>query len=216
MGRIRIAIFCWGFWAAVAYGQYHLTEIGGSGGIGINVSTNNSKIHNGVAWNTQGFVSHYVCGKSFGYHGALGYRGFVNTEEVYQLPSIVGPKTYGNTKFAFHYVDAGFYFKVRRHNYHRPKEACLLIGPQLNVLLAATANRQPYKTDDWRRVLPVALGIHISTPIRIPFILGTKAQLEPAIEYYFTDNAKNISDRPAALRTLNLTINLKIHLWDNR
>ena len=205
------------FWAAFAsYGQYHLTEIGGSGGAGMNISTHNSKIHNGIAWSIQGFASHYICGKSFGYHGMLGYRGFVNKEEVYQLPSIVGPKTYGTTKFVFHYLDVGAYFKVRRHNYHRPKEACLLIGPQLNVLLAATANRQPYRTDDWRHILPVVLGVHISVPIRIPFILNTKAQIEPSLEYYFTDNVKNISDRPATLQTLALTMNVKIQLWDNR
>ncbi|MCZ2356400.1 MAG: hypothetical protein LC115_06885 [Bacteroidia bacterium] len=216
MGRIiAILLFYCGF-LTNAFGQYHLTEIGASAGAGANLPTDNAKIHNGISWNIQSYLSHYICGKMYGYHGALGYRGFLNSEEVYQLPSILGPKTYGTTKFAFHYLDAGFYFKLRRHNYHRPKEACLLIGPQFNILLAATANGQAYRSDDWRRVYPAVIGIHISTPIRISFFFKTKAQIEPALEYFFTKNAKNISDRPASLQTLSISLNLKIRLWDNR
>ncbi len=166
------------------FAQYSMQEMGVSVGAGVGLFPNTQKVALGPAVSAEYFFSHYACGKAYGLH----FTGGVNAafpmdgnsgEWIDQLGTKSSLQVIG--------VDFGAYGKIRLHEYHRPKEWAVFLGPKIMVPLVAK-----YSTDlgsgslsstslSVNRILP---GIHLSMQFR----RAIKKQswfLEPGVEYYF-------------------------------
>ena len=170
--------------ALPTFSQYDLSEVGIMGGGGFVPSLGDQYLASGPGLNVKGFFGHWHCGKNHGLQGDIGARYFQATAQ----PGFRATPNGQDTDHLMHFtaVDAGFYFKVRFHEYHRPKELSFLAGPKINVLVDASTS-----TDNGRqRIQSLAAtprtfsaGIHLSAWYKVKL----KAQflyLQPGLEYY--------------------------------
>ena len=202
-----------GFWAFPASAQYHLGEIGLMAGAGGNIPFGSPRVKPSFGVNGDFFYSHWVCGKRYGYHISAGLRAAdvsLTRDFVLNFPLQIGTPS----RFTFTYFDAGFYFKIRLHEFHRPQEIAFLVGPKLNVTLAANASSQSgaIKNDNFKTVFPVNTGIHASVWIKRK--LGKQSFfIQPGLEYYFLPNYKSSLDSFTGLYPF---VNLGLTLWNSK
>lgn len=200
------------FFVSFSMGQYHLSEVGLSlgGGATVPFGFENAGLSYGL--NGGGFFSHWVCGKRYGYHGVLGVRNFhASGRDGLEIP----PETIvGRSSFSFNYLDLGFFFKVRRHEYHRWYEAALLVGPKIDVLMTgrhSSGNLAGRKSDNIK-LLPVAPGIHASLWIKRKFF-AQALYIQPGVEYY----PLNIVSTPDnAMSGLYAFLNIGFTFWNTK
>ena len=148
--------------------QYTLDEIGiNAGGGFVHMNTPLSDI--GAGANVNAFYGHYFCGKRYGIHTQAGLNYFSAGDSGFRRSQVQ--------------VEGGFFFKVKRRDYHRPKEWALIIGPKVQVPVLRTANYdQPGGTPepDWTPVIPVG---HISLQFRRPAPEKKSWFIQPGFEY---------------------------------
>ncbi len=200
------------FFAFSAKAQYSLNETGFmlGGGAGI-LSGGETTL--GPAVHAGGFFSHYTCGKRYGFHFAGGAGLHLNHSGG---ESLAGSSALDqNAALSIGYLYLGAYGKIRPHTYHRPKEICFLVGPQLEVPFLAR-----YATDslsgnlkdagaDVRSLLP---AIHVSAQFRrkmgkeLSFFMepGVDAQLSPL---YSTSGG--------ARSCMRLTLAMGVSVWND-
>jgi hypothetical protein len=164
-----------------ALGQYELIELGGRAGVGTNVpfgfmGLDAGNVSPSWGYNIDGFYSHYFCGKQYGIHGELGLRGYGLAETAPDLgPSMVADTTGGDLNYNLHYGSAGFYFKIRKNNFHLRREFCLMFGPKVNLRLFSSftndaGESDPFDADKrgYRDVRTIIPGLHLSGWWRFP------------------------------------------------
>jgi len=112
------------------FAQYAITEIGIAAGPGYNypLRFGVKKVRGHVGVQANAFCSRYFCGKKYGFHAFVGYRGFSRFTADFKDTAI---KINGDVRF--HYAEAGLLFKIRKNKFNRPNENALLIGPVLDV-----------------------------------------------------------------------------------
>ncbi len=149
--------------------QYTLDEIGFNAGPGVALYNFEGDREQGVGVNANVFYSHYFCGKSYGIHTQGGFN-YINS----------GTAGVRRSQFQF---EGGFFFKLKRHDYHRSKEWAVLIGPKFQIptitsVVSKVGNVEP--PTQWTSVVPVA---HISFQFRRPAPEKKAWFIQPGVEY---------------------------------
>ena len=147
-----IALVAWSSSVSTAQAQYHLTELGAVGGLGLALGyqySSNARQETGLALPAAGYLSHWVCGKSWGYQVDAGFnyagqRYSISVDKNGTDPDQIPPSA-GLRALWFH---TGFSFKLRAKNYHRPRELCFVFGPVMQTRLwsQAVLQRDPYSS----------------------------------------------------------------------
>lgn len=125
------------------------------------------------------FFSHYACGKRYGIHADLGVRSsglVLPWESIYSGPG-------DPIHVRMNWVDGGFYFKIRLHEYHRPVESAFLAGVKLSyspfIAFEGKSQSSSYEVQ-FNRLQP---GVHLSVWFKRK--IGTQSvYFQPGIEYY--------------------------------
>lgn len=131
MGKTLVLIFIFlGLWQ-VLRAQYAITEIGIPAGPGYNypLQLGLKKVDGHVGMQANVFCSRYFCGKKYGFHAFVGYRGFSRFTAEFKDTNI---KINGDIRF--HYAEIGLLFKIRKEKFNRPNENALLFGPVADIL----------------------------------------------------------------------------------
>ncbi len=152
-----------------AKSQYTLDEIGVNVGGGLAILSSTGGNQMGPGANINAFYGHYFCGKRYGIHTQGGFN-FINTRT----------ETERTRQLQF---EGGFFFKVKRRDYHRPKEWAIIVGPKFQIPIATSTRYffgsiQPVK--DWTPVVPVA---HVSLQFRRPAPEKKSWFIQPGFEY---------------------------------
>ena len=159
--------------------QYSLQEAGISAAAGVCLPLEYKDAKIALGWQGKIFFSHYACGKRFGIHADLGVRssGLV-------LPWSASYAGLGEpVHIRMNWIDGGFYFKIRPHEYHRPVEPALLAGIKLSYSPYVTLDGKSQKSNydiQFNRFQP---GIHLSGWFKRK--IGNQSLfIQPGIEYY--------------------------------
>jgi hypothetical protein len=192
--------------------QYSLSETGlmlggGAGILSGGETTLGPSLHMG------GFFSHYTCGKRYGFHFAggagldLNRSGNSNSSGSSVLDQ--------NAALSIGYLYLGAYGKIRPHTYHRPKEICFLVGPQLEVPLLTR-----YATDSLSGSLkeagadvPTLLpAIHVSAQFRRPMGDELSFFIEPGVDAQLSPL---YSTSGGARSCMRVTLALGVSFWND-
>lgn len=149
--------------------QYTLDEIGFNAGAGAALYNFEGDREQGVGVNANVFYGHYFCGKAYGIHTQGGFNFISSGDDVMR-----------RSQFQF---EGGFFFKLKRHDYHRSKEWAVLIGPKFQIPIVTSTydkvgNIEP--PTEWSPVVPVA---HISFQFRRPAPEKKSWFIQPGVEY---------------------------------
>jgi len=117
--------------ASVAQAQYHLTELGARAGVGPAVRFSGQNHSTGFAAQATGFYSHWVCGKGWGYQFDAGLN---YADQYFQHNHGVIQGSH-NAFIQATWLHLGAGLKLRPHNYHRPREWHVVLGPVLQTRL---------------------------------------------------------------------------------
>lgn len=207
-------IFLLGFGASRLRAQYTLDELGISGGGGFALFPNLVAPASGPGFNANAFYSHYFCGKNYGIHFLAGGSAFLPSyasanELVSTLPSEKLSMTLVN-------LELGAFGKVRLHEYHRPRETALFIGPKVLLPLMSrySAGEESGVLRDVAKVSPVQVGAHLSLQIRRPAPEKKSWFIEPGVDYYFIQSFN--SNPGGDVRNLYISLNFGFAFWDQR
>lgn len=216
MREIRTYILLLGclLWAGAATAQYHLNEIGLNAGGGLAMLQSSEGSLSGPAWNVNGFYGHYFCGKAYGIQATIGVNSFHPSTDDGGL--VVDDEEAGQTSLTLTSLDAGFYFKLKKNDYHRPKEIAVLVGLKANLPLVtrySSQNTSGSLETGGAIVSTIVPGAHLSLQIRRP-IGEMSLFIQPGAEYYVTPLFNG--ERAGDVNPLYLFLNVGIALWDQR
>lgn len=195
--------------------QYTLDEFGLAAGGGLAAYPNSASTLAGPAANVNGFYSHYLCGKAFGFQVAAGANGtLARSSDGADLISVANA---GETRFTLLAAEIAGYFKLRMHDYHRPRETALLIGPKVNFPLIrhfAAENESGQLRSHVESANALQVGAHLSLQIRRPAPEKKSWFIEPGVEYFFIPAWKQT---PAGnVGTAYIFLNFGYAFWDKR
>lgn len=105
--------------------QYHLAELGAGIQAGPTLSALESADGIGTLARATIFYTHFICGKPYGYQLEAGPSYLSQRHTLAPGQGITTNRAGGHLAALF---------KLRRKNYHRPREAYLLAGPRLELL----------------------------------------------------------------------------------
>lgn len=191
--------------------QYNLEEMGFEAGPGIALLQNSNQNAMGPGGNANVFYSHYACGKGYGFHITAGATGlFPSTPHGENLLDL---SRAGKSSLQFAGIDLGVLGKLRIHEYHRPSEWAVFLGPKLLIPLLAQTDGDPLK-DHATTVNHFWTGAQLSVQFRRP--IGKKKSwfIRPGIEYYFLP-AFN-TQVAGATRPAYFFLNFGYAFWDQR
>ena len=198
-----------------AWSQYNLEEMGVEAGPGVALLHNASQNATGLGANANVFYSHYACGKGYGFHITAGATGTFPSTTKGEL--LLDPPAIGKTGLQFVALDFGVLGKLRIHEYHRPKEWAVFLGPKLQVPLMARYNSTTSSgslgdvTNSINHFLP---GAQLSVQIRQPVNKKTSWFIHPGVEYYFLPSFR--SAVAGESRLLYVFLNFGFAFWDQR
>jgi len=213
-----IVLFLLGYTGLFA--QYHLTEIGLKFGGGTHQPFGYDGVKTNVGYNADVFCTKYVCGKSYGWWLELGYRGFHVKETTVNTPSLVVPMPIGKLGLQLSNLHLGAYFKIRKNNYHRPKETALLIGPFLRYSLFYLSNIERdsvadgfLSSDDYKTLTDFTYGPHLSVFLRRP--RGNKKSWYIHFGAEYSINKAMETRTGLGFNSLYGFLNIGFQLWNN-
>jgi hypothetical protein len=198
-----------------AWAQYAMEEMGFEAGPGLAVLSSSNGAAIGPGGNALVFYSHYACGKAYGFHFTAGANAlFPATSKGADIVDLGFPS---KANFRFGNLSFAALGKIRLHEYHRPKEWAVFLGPKLQVpLLAQVASTQESGplSQKAQSVNHFWTGVELSMQFRRP--IGKKKSLfvHPGIEYYFLP-AFN-STAAGAVKPLYVFLNFGYAFWDLR
>jgi hypothetical protein len=195
--------------------QYNLEEFGVEAGPGLSMLMSGTGNAIGPAANANAFFSHYACGKGYGFH--------INAGATAMFPLTANGSTMtdqlstSKMQFSFVSLDVAVLGKLRIHEYHRPREWAVFLGPRLQVPLLARYSNEVGQgslastTASVSRILP---GIELSMQFRQP--IGKKKSwfIHPGAAYFFP-RAFNAHINPGP-KPLYFFLNFGYALWDQR
>jgi hypothetical protein len=192
--------------------QFTLDEIGLGVGAGSSILTG-TPTQVGYGANIQAYYSHYFCGKRTGFHTVAGIRwsgmGFSRSFSTLDSPNA---EMDNSVKQAF--LDLGFMGKIRKNEYHRSREAALMVGPKVNMnllsLYSDSAGSGSFSSIPANAPF-FNVGIHASVQFRRKF--GKNAWFfRPGGEYYLLPVVSNTA--AGSFRNVYLFLMFEINLWD--
>lgn len=210
-----VMVLLWGMVPTVLPAQYNLEEIGIELGPGFVFLQNTAQAAVGPGGNANVFFSHYACGKGYGFHlsagGAALFPATANGAHLIDLPAAQ------QTHFQFLALDIAALGKLRLHEYHRPREWAIFLGPRLQVpFLTHYGGKEgagPLKnvTTTVNRLWP---GIQLSIQFRRPAGKKTSWFVHPGATYFLVPAFT--SGVAGTARPFYLFLNLGFQLWDQR
>lgn len=198
--------------SVVTYAQYHLGEIGVQVGGGLSIPTDNNELGSLTAspgMNLNAFYSHYICGKSYGYHLNLGFRTLWQQEKKHTFETEPGYIPYYQG-FVL-YQEFGAYLKIRPKNYHRPKELCLLVGPKFNIKLYEQTHSENITIHVYNETSTFLYGLHLSLMQRLPLNKHQSFFVSGGTDFFPFTKFKGIETG-----FLYLHLNLGLAFWSSR
>lgn len=193
-------------------GQYTLNEVGVQAGGGYVSATSD---FSGAGASLEGYWSHYFCGKRYGIHATGGLSTDFLSREGIANESFAG--AFGDLSLNLLHFNAGFYFKIRAHEYHRPKEVAFFVGPKISVPLWGNLSGPMIVGnlnvgDAMDKVVPVVPRIHASVQMRRP--MGKSSWfIVPSVEYSLIPEFETQSN---SIQRLHLMLSFAFDLWDFR
>lgn len=213
-GIVLAGLLCLGR-PAMAWSQYALEELGVEMGPGITLFQNSSENALGLGANANAFYSHYACGKAYGFHLTAGAAAFFpstgNGERLIDEPIA------GTTNLQFVNLDFGVLGKIRLHEYHRPHEWAVFLGPKLQVPLVAHASTDGGTgslDQSVRTVNRIWPGVQLSMQFRRPASKKKSWFIHPGVEYYFLPAFS--STVAGDVKPLYFFLNFGFAFWDLR
>lgn len=195
-----------------AKAQFTLDEIGVNVGGGMNVLTGQNGSLVGWGALAKGYYSHYFCGKRHGFHVEGGFRYLATYTENPVFTPVALPGA--SNKVSAGILDAGFLGKIRKNEYHRPRETALMFGPKINVNLFG-------KFEEWGISGPLDqtpgglsifnVGLQLSAQIRRKFDKNSWF-IHPGVEYFFLPTLPNTM--MGNLSNLHIFLQFGVNLWD--
>ena len=200
---------------AVAWSQYNLEELGIELGPGLATLHNAAGNALGPAANANVFYSHYACGKGYGFHITAG--GTALFPSIADGEKLIDEANAGKTSFQLAGIDVGMLGKLRIHEYHRPREWALFLGPKLMVPLMTRFN----STQEARSLSQATAsvnhfwtGVQLSVQFRQPVNKKTSWFIHPGVEYYFLPAFSSVAS--GSTRPLYIFLNFGFAFWDQR
>lgn len=192
--------------------QYSMNEMGIGGGAGFSMMPNTQEFIPGAHIRGEYFFSHYACGKAYGFHvqGGMLFTSASGTNGAW-----LGLPLSSSGDLSLLALDAGLFGKIRLHDYHRPKEWAVFVGPKLQAPLMgrylADGNRGKLsQIASVNRILP---GMHLSLQVRRP--AGKKSYfIEPGLEYYLLPSFKTNLGGP--VQQMHIFLKFGYAFWDQR
>jgi hypothetical protein len=213
MRKKSLMLIAFAFLTLPVFGQYDLSEVGVMAGGGFAPSLGDATVRSGPGGNVNAFFSHWHCGKNHGLQGSIGLRHFRATAQPGFRATPNGQDV--DHPMDFTALDVGAYFKVRFHEYHRPKELSFLVGPKLNVLVnSGTSNgngRQRIQTLA-AEPRPISAGLHLSAWYKIK-LNAQFLYLQPGFEYYPLPYMESTT---GPVSNMYLFFNAGITLWNTK
>ena len=198
----------------IGWAQYNLEEFGLALGPGLAVLQNTATKAIGPAGNVNAFFSHYACGKGYGFHVNAGFAAMFPIAG--EGEKLLGNGILGQTTLQFAALDVAVLGKLRIHEYHRPREWAVFLGPRLQVPFLARCSSASFSgplknfTNSVYRVWP---GIELSVQFRRPIGKKKSMFIHPGAAYFFLPAFNSFSGNA---RPLYLFLNLGYALWDQR
>jgi hypothetical protein len=197
-----------------AYAQFTLDEVGFGVGGGANLLMG-TPIQTGFGVHSQAYYSHYFCGKRTGFHAVIGFRYLGSPfNRSFSLAAPANLETDNSVRLG--YWDIGFLGKIRRNEYHRSREAALMIGPKINLATVARYSDSLSSGSFWdvdAKASFFNVGLHASVQFRRP--LGKSAWFfRPGAEYFLLPAIKQTA--AGSFRNLYLFLMLEFNLFDAR
>ena len=195
--------------------QYNLEEFGVELGPGISLLVSESNKAIGPAFNANAFFSHYACGKGYGFHVNAGVTGqFPSTADGSRMTHEISSSP---LQFSMVSLDVAVLGKLRIHEYHRPREWAVFLGPRLQAPLLARISNEfgsgalSGSVAKVGRILP---GIELSMQFRRP--IGKKKSwfIHPGAAYFFLPAYE--AQPMASPKPLFFFLNFGYALWDQR
>lgn len=198
-----------------AAAQYNLEELGMEVGPGFAMLQNTSTNALGPGGNVNVFFSHYACGKGYGFHITAGATALFPSTQEGQL--LIDEPAAGSTRLQFAGLDVGFMGKLRIHEYHRPREWAVFLGPKLLVPVMARAASDAGSgplDDQVRTVNHFWTGAQLSVQFRRPISKKKSWFIHPGVEYYFLPAFS--SSVAGDAKPLYIFLNFGFAFWDQR
>jgi hypothetical protein len=115
--------------------QYELDEMAVHAGAGMRMLSGDGAQYLGPGAHAQVSFAHYPCGKAFAIEGRAGLNyGRASSADG---AIITGNPLAGKTTLSWAGGEVAAAFKVRLHEYHRPREFAFLVGPKVNFPVLA-------------------------------------------------------------------------------
>lgn len=214
-GRGLMCLFWFGL-PAWGCAQYALEELGVELGPGIGLLQGSGANAMGPGGNANAFFSHYACGKAYGFHLTAGAAAmFPGTADGSGLIDVADA---GATRLQFVGLDFGVLGKIRLHEYHRPREWAVFLGPKLQVPLmarsASDAGAKPL-TQSVQSVNRLWTGVQLSVQFRRAASKKKSWFIHPGAEYYFLPAFNSLAAK-GGVKPLYLFLNFGFAFWDLR
>jgi hypothetical protein len=197
----------------LAKAQYSMHEMGVGAGLGFTAMPSQEEFVPGGHVSGEYFFSHYACGKAFGFHvqGGFNFSSVSGSNGAW-----LGLPLSSSGDLSILSLDAGFFGKIRLHEYHRPKEGALLLGPKLQSPLMARYSADGNKGNlgqigNMNRIIP---GLHLSLQLRRPASKKKSYFIEPGVEYYLLPVFKTSLGGP--VQQMHFFIKFGYAFWDQR
>lgn len=187
--------------------QYTLDEVGVNAGIGGAFIPGISQTYGGPLVKANIHYGHFFCGKAFGIRAEGGFNYAMPSDDLFRFQIIQ--------------FEGGFFFKLKRRDYHRPKEWAVIVGPKVHVPLFghySTLRGEPKESGPlsdlnvaMRIIQPMA---HLSVQIRRP--VGDKKSLfiQPGVEYGIQSEFTGLSI--GSFNRWNIFLNIGYAFFDKR
>jgi hypothetical protein len=199
----------------IGHSQYSMEEMGIEGGGGWAIFPNSAKSLAGPAFNANYFFSHYACGKAYGLHFTGGFAGFLPSAA--DATNILDDATAGKASLRFAGFELGAMGKIRIHEYHRPKEWAVFLGPKLQIPLMAAYSSENGNGGLRDKVSSVGAfwpGVHLSVQFRQPASKKKSWFIRTGAEYYLTPAFQSVG--AGSVQPLYLFLNFGYAFWDKR
>lgn len=195
--------------------QYELDEMTVHAGAGLGALLHTGGTGLGPAANANFDFTHYPCGKAFAIQGVAGVTlGQTNWADG---QATFGPAGLGKTRLNWAVGELGAAVKLRVHDYHRPREMALVVGPRL-WLPVATGVNTPLVNGDVARTdakVPLLLvGGNLGLQFRQPAPDKKSWFIEPGI-FWSPMPFLEAADDSRAL-PVYLYLNFGFAFWDER
>jgi hypothetical protein len=120
-----------GAWLPLLHAQYELDEMSVHAGAGLGTVLHTYQHGYGPAVNADFAFTHWPCGKAFAIEGSAGV--VLGQTRWSDGGALLGITNAGASKLSWAVGELGASIKLRLHDYHRPSEVALVVGPRLWV-----------------------------------------------------------------------------------